>query len=492
MNKASYFLFLLICLSSITSLSAQDNNYYKESKQVSAKTFSRLVWNPKINIYFPFLDQQFDANDEKINIEYNNGVLIGARFERYFPNRRIDFGAEIDYQNRRLGYSHDNTRYQSFDQGFSIMPTISFKKGKYDKTKHFFQEIGLRNQIIIGNNSEIGFLNQGGGINNSSEKILKTYKLSGYIGIGFKNDIFNHLGTATKKGMNNPPNVGLRNLSIGIHFPLFNQGNTFKNRNTNFDAPFELFKKNYTRSLFFTINYSDQIDYKKNREEAPYTIPFITDDTFVDTYLPPIGNTDLNKKNYSGNFYMHLNYQPKVDSVFFTGGRMKEGLIDVKPTISYNIGYTFHFLGNYKKFFVVNEDENRITPVSITGEGSHRFNFFISAGINDQWYEFKGSKSGRANYLTFETSGGFRRSGPKQRVFLFGGYTYRLILKKNLYINEFDFLDFTVGTYAKSNYFLGLSLKSFLSLKISYRDILTERSEEKLLDKFGFTIGIGI
>jgi len=480
--KIKFITLCFLFLNFMCSVFSQD--VITSDKGINSKHYNtRFVWNPiVIPVLTPkFLNNQFAKDDQPIQIEHDRGILFGARLEKYYPNNNIDYAVEIGFEDRFLGVLSDR-RFLLRNKSIEIVPIISLKKGNFDNTRHPFIEFGIKNKFLLPNSSYIKFLNENNGLTESSNQILKNYRISGYIGIGIKNDIFNHTGS-------NPRTVGLQNFSIGLDFPIFNQGNIFKNRKALFLDPFDLFEKNYASSWFFRITYSDLIDVKKNKSPNAYSIPIKKEKLSVKDFFPPMADAQKNSTNFFGNFFLHATYQPQVDSVFFSAENFVEELSSIQATTSFKLGYTLHF-GNYKQFIA--DDTGQVVSYAFQ-EKKIQFDGYFSCSIFDNWYELRGIHSGKINQLELEILAGLRVGLFQQRFFLTSGYSYFLPIVKKVYLSDriIDLDNFS--RRSPKSIYIGLNYKRLFSFKIYYRKLETLAIEgSSKMENLTFSFGLGI
>lgn len=444
-----------------------------QGNAASSKESARWTFSPTLFPYVPVINRLSDINDVKINITNDNGIIYGFRVEKYFPNSKKGFGVEMDYLNREI-VATDANRYYFAENAISLMPFYSIKSGGIEKINHKFLEFGLKNQYTFYNS-----VYRSDGVESFDDynlSLLKKFRLYGYLGFGLKRDEFNK---ESKR-------IGLSTLSAGIFFPIFNQANLTRNRKFNYPTEFEIFRKGNYVNAYLVINYVQNIDWKKSTDGGIYQIPpgaiLSTSSNFKpQKYLPPLVHWTNPETNLFGNFFLHSVFQPQVDTVQLTSSIYSDTNLIIKSSISWKVGYTFHFLGKYSQY---NLGEN---------ERGGRYDLFVSANFLNQIYNLKGSQEARINKLSFELSGGGRVGLYPPGIFVFAGYTQRFDLANKLLVNLDETKDFNFANLGHSSIFVGLSIKNAINFRVIVTpSIKTLKKSEPKMDKLSFSIGFGI
>lgn len=474
-------LLLITCLVFITlSFShAQDGGIYKKGKRdPSEKLNKRWVFYPKFQPYYPVLTSFKNLENETIEVKEENGLMVGMVFEKFYPNRNLGYKIDFDYTARDLIFPGSPTFYLS-ENNIGLTPILQLKKNKLLKEKIPLFELGLRTQYTL--SSILVATDQNLALEVDNFDLLRNIRWYGYVGIGIENILSNvELGKTRY--------VGLKHFSVGMYFPLFNQANLFKSDKPNFEAPYDVFFKSRFSHFYFNINFAHALDLKRNL--VSYTMP-------AEVYgncskdAQPFINWSNPKKNLFSNFYFHALIQPRVDSIVIDYIGDNQFITDVSPApVSYRLGYTLHFLGNYKKHI------NTTTCLEYNANTADykilRFNFFVSTGVSNRTFFIENGLS-RTNLFDAEALGGVRFGLHPFGIFAFGGYAYQINLSKELSLRDKFFDDFNFSNLGNSYWFGGLSYKNLLSFRVNYHPGFTnEKVVSSILDKMSFSIGIGI
>ena len=437
----------------------------------SEKMYARWVFAPRLLPYVPIFSRQLDEDDQEIQVEYDRGFIIGGRIEKYFPNSARGFGIEVDFFNRDLNLFRED-RFLISENAISLTPFFSLKKRGFEKLNHPFLEFGVRNQYTL--SSQIV---QSGGVFLQNPSFLKKYRLWGYIGIGSKKDLFNQ---PSKK-------VGLSNFSLGIFFPIFNQTSTFKQTNSGFIPGFDLFRKNRTSNFFVSLNFAQYLDIKKNKCGDCYEIPYELLTGNEQQFLPALANWSKPKKWFFGNFYMHIGFQSRLDSVFIDREGLERMILRRNHAISTRLGYSIHFLGNYSKYY---NDKGK--PFIIKSDKKVRWDLFVSGGLSDRRIVLGQSTRYRLNQIAAEISGGFRIGYTKLGIFLFGGYTRVFPLYEEFLYEDGTTEDFNFSNTRNEYFFLGFSFRNSILIKCNYFFLENLKRKSSLQDNLGLSIGFAI
>ena len=184
-----------------------------------------------------------------------------------------------------------------------------------------------------------------------------------------------------------------------------------------------------------------------------------------------------------GNFYVKSSYKPGVDSIAIEGTLMEDPIINLRPSVYYGFGYSFHFLGNYSNQILANDrgsDEYKL-----------HWDFFVSAGFTNRIYLLENATNiGRFRNFALELNGGVRLG--IKGIYIFGGYEYSIPISTRLVINETEYDGYELESIDNSSIFFGLGFRNSIYLKGAIRQITTVKTMEQSIDNFEFTIGFGI
>lgn len=463
---------LCLCICFISAAQGLPESPSFPEYSLSSGAFSKWVLSPSAFPYRPVINQQLDFNDEEIETEYDRGLILGLRLEKYYPNAAKGFGFEMDVLNRDLVLFRDS-RYFLSETAVALTPIYKLKTGNFEKLRHAFFEFGVRNQYTFSQQ-----LLQADGFFQRSPETTRVFKFWGYIGLGVLNDMFNQ----------DAKRANLSSLSIGAYFNLFNQAPVFKNQASVFSAQEALFSNNKTSNAFISIKYAQYLDIKKNECTTCHQMPeSLLGKNSHSKFLPPLIHWNNPRSFLFGNFYFNAGVQPRVDSTFIELESSSPVELNLLHGISTHLGYSFHFLGNHAKYY------------SATGEGlinqhlkGFRYDLFVSGGLFDSRTVLGKNTRYRIHEFGAEFSAGFRVGYSPPGIYLLGGYTRRLLLEiEVLYDNE-TFKDFNLGNIENEYFFLGLSYKNAIVLRANYRPLSTVKLQERFLDRLWFSIGFGI
>ena len=132
MKVTQLFFFLLFI--NFSSLFAQELPKISgfPSKSTARQSNARWMFAPSIVPFIPLYNWQTDEFGNNVEVNYDRGILLGFRFEKYAPNNPRGWGLLFEYLNRDI-YLKTNGRYIISENAFSINPYFIMKSKNFEK-----------------------------------------------------------------------------------------------------------------------------------------------------------------------------------------------------------------------------------------------------------------------------------------------------------------------------------------------------------------------
>lgn len=486
--------FALLCLflgltTHFVKAQTADEPATEKSEISNSADFSRWVISPVFTPGISVLSSQKDATGAKIPIEENSRFLLGLRLEKYFPNRAQGMGFEVDYLTHSVVFKPSDATYYLTENQVAFSAFYSLKKGGIFSTFHPNLEFGLRNEIAFRNTLTYALSNG----TTDAEKIndvFRFYRLRGFVGLGWKKDAFNQAGSIFRIADTNNKRLkeGLSSFALRVYFPIFNQGNIFKDDGTGFPSPVGIFSKNKAFNLFLTLTYTQNIDFKENGFLKPYEaeIDLINDNS--ELFLPPLINKNISRKKLHGNFALQYEIlSPNTDSIFLSANQDTTVFQNGRTFFdsgSYRFGYSLHF-GNESNFF-----KERIV---IDPHTKFLWDIFVNASIDFKRQKLATQRPARLYYDSFAFSGGIKVGLPPPSIYLTMGYSYLLPFRRELLIDNGSVDEVNYSGFNNQMVFVGLGIRNNLYVLFNYHfGMESLKVEQSFFDQVGITVGFGL
>jgi hypothetical protein len=475
-----FLLFIGLFLLNGNFAHAQSASKKDKALHYTSALHSKWVFYPKIQPYIPLHSALYDINNVNVDILNAGGLYFGFSLEKFYPNKPRGFRLEIDNLNRDLVFQRDQTNYYITESALSVSPVLQWKRNRLNKVIIPFIELGVRNQYTY--YSTLFTSGQSSMSRGNASALLNNFRLFGTVNVGLERILFN-------KEVFKGREINLENWSVGVLFPLFNQANLFNNNQLINQAPFEFLSRSRFHEVILNITYTQALDVRRNT--IPYTMS-------SDIYGKCAQKNNLffnwvnPKKNQFGGIYFHALMYPLVDSVLIESPALQEPLMTrlTPGYTSYRLGYTFHFLGNFKKY--INENNClEINPSSPVFKAA-RYNFFLSSGLMHRQYMIDSARD-RILMTDAEFSAGGRIGVHPASLFLFGGFTYQVPISHRLFLNAEEINDFNFSNLGNYYWFGGFSFRQLFSVRMNYHpNFYNLKPTPALIDQFSISIGIGI
>lgn len=469
-------LFLLLA----KKVDAQATKQTEKKSHFSSPLHAKWIFYPKVQPHIPLYSALYDANNAQINILNESGLYFGFSLEKFYPNKPKGFRLEVDNLNRDLAIQNSQTNYYITESALSVTPSFKWKRNNLLSSNIPFLEIGVRTQYTYYSTL---FTSGQASINREDySSLLNNFRVFGAFNIGLERLIFN-------KEVFKEREINLEHWSIGILFPLFNQANLFRNNQSISQPPLEPFGRSRFHQVALSLTYTQALDVRRN--SVSYTMPSDLygdcaqkNNLFIDWVNP--------KKNRFGGIYFNAVLHPLVDSVVIESPALQESAITrlTPGYTSFRLGYTFHFLGNFKKFI---NDNNCLeySPSSPVFKAT-RYNLFLSGGVINRQFMI-GSARDRILMTDAEFSAGGRIGIHPASIFFFGGLSYQLPISHRLYLDAEEINDFNFGNLGNYYWFGGFSFRQLFSVRVNYHpNFYSLKQIPELTDQFSISIGIGI
>lgn len=432
--------------------------------------FSYWTVSPLLIPRYPINSRHQGSSNEPFAVLQNNGFMTGFRLQRYKPNGRTQTGFDFLFDNKTYVFN----RFGSFsirESTVSITPTILLKTGNFERLTHHYFILGLRNEMTLHQRFMAGS-------NFESDDFILTrlYRLWSYVGLGQFRDVFNQ----------DSRKVRLSQFEFGFYIPFGNSSSPFRRYEDGVPSGLVQLNNNYVSQIIPVLTYTHLISLQKDKCSDCNQIPLNVYNKGNSKLLPPLVNANDPRSTIFGNFYLHLDIHPSIDSTFIDPGNAERVLLPSAQFSSIRLGYSLHLFGNHGRFF--NADGGGMIVLNDNGL---RWDVFASAGLAD--FRLSSNLSGVfEGYEVFgEFGGGVRLGIASLGTYLIAGYTIRESLYQNAVIGDQRFTSFNYSNLASDTYFFGLSYKNAFSLKITYQYLRTLKTERDPLDFFSIGIGFG-
>jgi len=423
-------------------------------------------------IQVPIINNQsnFFGNKMPLGKDWVGG--IGIELLKYFPNKKQFYSISPRYirrdaviNNERVQFIKENSAQINAIANYSFS---SVKPHYLDITRYF---IGLGLSYTYVSNGKLNYYD--GSYTQTNKNVFNSHRIEGLLNVGILEDVFNI-----------SDRTSLSKFNISCRFPILNTSNTFNNTFIDLDPEIYEFQKSNNRKLSVELQYIHMIDMKKNLK-SNYVIKI---DTFwnevndpLKTFVPTLVNNSLPKKNFYGNFFFEILLYRGQDSIYSQG--YNANLTLNKRFNGFGIGYTFNFLGNYKKDY---STSNAGVGIYNQGKGWRR-NMFISAGFRQLTIE--GNKNW--NILNFYAPVGLLKAGLKlkntrSRFELALGAGYQKIVGPQTFLNHSRT---ETPEFPTSNVFIAVGLKNnFIKFEYETKDFKFSNQNKS----FNIVYSIGI